>query len=725
MSANRAAARDCASCPVRLRHLGARGEAFDHVIALAGNPNVGKSTLFNLLTGLRQHVGNWPGKTVARAEGGFAYGATRLKVVDLPGTYSLLAYSPEEEIARDFLLFGRADATIVLVDATALERNLNLVLQILQINDRVVVALNLMDEARRRGIRIDHRALARELGVPVVPVVARTGEGVAALLQALLDRLAGMRRAGAAGAGERRVPLEPQLDSATSALTQSLRKAFPALQSLRWVALRLLDGDPRVKEGLASGELTGEDVSPPARVVEAVLSEAERLRVGLGPEARDRLVESLFHEAEGISGRVAEAPGVGARSFQARLDRVVTSRLWGPLVMVGGLALVFWITIVGANYPSQLLFRMTFMLGAWGKAAFEALQAPWWLTGFVWDGVYRGLAWVVSVMLPPMAIFFPLFTLLEDLGYLPRVAFNLDGLFRRVGAHGKQALTMAMGLGCNAAGVVAARVIESPRERLIAILTNNFMPCNGRWPTLIVIASALIATAFSPGVASLVAAGAVIGVTLIGVVVTLAVSWLLSRTALRGVASTFFLELPPFRRPNVLRILYTSFIDRTLFVLWRAVVMAAPAGGLIWLLANVHAGDASLAQHLQQALHPVGWAIGLDGAILVAYIVAIPANEIVLPTLIMIYTGAGIMLEVDALSSLRDILVAGAGWTLLTAVNLMLFSVLHNPCSTTIWTIWSETRSLKWTALATVLPLVVAFGVLAAVTWTVRGLFAL
>ena len=707
----------CDACPLRLRHLGTRGRDFDRVVALAGNPNVGKSTLFNALTGLKQHVGNWPGKTVARAEGGFEVGGERIKVVDLPGTYSLLAYSPEEQIARDFLLFGGADATVVLVDATALERNLNLVLQILQITGRVVVALNLMDEARRRGIGIDHRALARELGVPVVPLVARTGEGIAPLLAALIDT--------AAERGDvptRPVRLEAQLGDATAALSEVLGAAFPTLANRRWVALRLLDGDPRVREGLAAGELLQEGAPVGTGELEPVLAEVERLRVGLGPEARDRLVESLFREAEGIATRVIESPGIGAQTFQARLDRVLTSRLWGPLVMVGGLALVFWITIVGANVPSSMLFAGTFTLGHWGKAAFEALQAPWWLTGFVWDGVYRGLAWVVSVMLPPMAIFFPLFTLLEDLGYLPRVAFNLDGLFRRAGAHGKQALTMAMGLGCNAAGVVAARVIESPRERLIAILTNNFMPCNGRWPTLIVIASVLVAAAFSPGVASMVAAGAVIGVTLIGAAVTLGVSWLLSRTVLRGVASTFFLELPPFRRPDVWRILYTSFIDRTLFVLWRAVVMAAPAGGLIWLLANVHVGDTSLALHMQRALEPFGWAVGLDGAILLAYLVAIPANEIVLPTLIMVYTGAGMMVEVEGLADLRTVLVAGAGWTLLTAVNLMLFSVLHNPCSTTIWTIWSETRSVKWTALATILPLAVAFSVVAGVTWLARAL---
>jgi ferrous iron transport protein B len=719
MSAVLGARRSCEGCPVNLRHFGPRVETFDHTIALAGNPNVGKSTLFNLLTGLKQHVGNWPGKTVARAEGGFGYGGQRMKVVDLPGTYSLLAHSPEEQIARDHLLFGGSDATIVLVDATAVERNLNLVLQILQIHDRVVVALNLMDEARRRGMEIDHRSLARELGVPVVPIVARTGEGVGHLLDALGELVAGRTKVRA-----RQVPLDARLEAPVRALSGELRRRFPGLTSTRWVALRLLDSDPSVRDGLADGTLT-DGRAPAADDVAAVLDHAEQARALLGAETKDRLVESLFRDAERIAQKVLLEAGIGTRDFQARLDRVLTSRLWGPLVMVGGLALVFWVTIVGANVPSQLLFDALFWLGDRGRATFEAMGSPWWLTGFVWDGAYRALAWVVAVMLPPMAIFFPVFTLLEDLGYLPRVAFNLDWLFARAGAHGKQALTMAMGLGCNAAGVVAARVIESPRDRLIAILTNNFVPCNGRWPTLIMVATVLVAASFTPAVASIAAAGAVIGVTLIGVAVTLIVSWALSKTVLRGVPSAFVLELPPYRRPNVLRILYTSLIDRTLFVLWRAVVMSVPAGALIWVLGNVHAGGTSLAEHVRLALEPLGWAVGLDGAILLAYIVAIPANEIVVPTLIMIYTGTGMMTEIETLSELREVLLSGAGWTLLTAVNLMLFSVLHNPCSTTIWTIWSETRSVKWTVLATLMPLAIAFAVVAGVTWTVRGLLLL
>ncbi len=373
------------------------------------------------------------------------------------------------------------------------------------------------------------------------------------------------------------------------------------------------------------------------------------------------------------------------------------------------LAVVFWVTIAGANVPSAMLADGFFWFEDVAARAFDNFGVPWWITGFIWHGVYKGLAWVVSVMLPPMAIFFPLFTILEDLGYLPRVAFNLDFLFRRAGAHGKQALTMAMGFGCNAAGIIATRVINSPRERLVAILTNNFVPCNGRFPTLIMLATVFVGASFSPGFASIAAAGTVLLVVLIGVVFTLAVSWALSRTILRGEASAFTLELPPYRRPGVMRILYTSLIDRTLFVLWRAMLTAAPAGAVIWILANITVGGTSLAQHTANFLNPLGHAIGLDGVILLAYIIAIPANEIVVPTMLMVYLGTGMMTELDSMSDLRTLLVDKNGWTLLTAVNLMLFSLLHNPCATTILTIYKETLSKKWATIGALLPLGLAF----------------
>jgi ferrous iron transport protein B len=451
-----------------------------------------------------------------------------------------------------------------------------------------------------------------------------------------------------------------------------------------------------------------------------ILVRSDALKRTLDVSFRDKIVESIYADAEAIASRVVHKEGTRSFDLDQRIDRIVTSKVWGLPLMALLLAGVFWVTIVGANVPSQMLATALFWVEDQGAALFELIGLPWWITGFLWHGVYRGLAWVVSVMLPPMAIFFPIFTILEDLGYLPRVAFNVDKFFKAAGAHGKQALTMSMGLGCNAAGVIACRVIDSPRERLIAILTNNFMPCNGRWPTLIMLASIFVAAAFPPAFAAAAAAGSLLLIVLIGAGVTLIVSAVLSRTFLKGEASSFTLELPPYRRPNVLQVLYTSIIDRTLFVLWRAVVMAAPAGGVIWLMSNIHVAGQSLTAWVSGWLNPIGLAIGLDGVILLAYIIAIPANEIVVPTILMAYTNAGMMLQVDNLPQLQQLLVGQQGWTLLTAISLMLFSLLHNPCSTTIWTIYQETRSVKWAAVSAAMPLSIAFGLLFVLNQGVR-----
>jgi ferrous iron transport protein B len=442
-----------------------------------------------------------------------------------------------------------------------------------------------------------------------------------------------------------------------------------------------------------------------------IIREAGALRRSLHSGFREEVVTSLYGEVERVARRAVRDAGSRPLELDQKIDRIVTSRIFGLPLMLGILAVVFWLTIIGANVPSAMLATMLFAVEDAAAAWFTSMGSPWWLTGFIWHGVFRGLAWVISVMLPPMAIFFPLFTILEDLGYLPRVAFNLDYLFKKAGAHGKQALSMAMGFGCNAAGIIATRVIDSPRERLVAILTNNFVPCNGRFPTLIMLATVFVAASFAPAVASLVAAGAVVGIVLVGVMFTLLVSGILSRTILRGEASAFTLELPPYRRPGVLRILYTSLIDRTLFVLWRAILTAAPAGAVIWLLANISVSGVSLATRVSDFLDPFGWAIGLDGVILLAYIIAIPANEIVVPTMLMVYMSQGMMTELDSLDELRRLLVDQHGWTLLTAVNLMLFSLLHNPCATTIITIYKETLSGKWTAIGALMPLAIAFAV--------------
>lgn len=441
-----------------------------------------------------------------------------------------------------------------------------------------------------------------------------------------------------------------------------------------------------------------------------ILAKAETLRNSLSTGFRDEIVKSLYAEAETIAQRAVKTTKDKKYDLDQKIDRLVTSPITGLPIMLILLAIIIWLTVSGANAASDAIAAVLFTIGDWGRALFVNIGMPWWITGFIWDGVYLGLAWVISVMLPPMMIFFPAFTFLEDLGYLPRVAFNMDWLFKKAGAHGKQSLTMAMGFGCNAAGVIATRVIDSPRERLIAILTNNFVPCNGRFPTLIMLATVFVAAGFSPALTSLVASGTVVGIVLIGVAFTFLMSWILSRTVLKGEASAFTLELPPYRRPNVSRILYTSIIDRTIFVLWRAMQTAAPAGALIWILANVPFGTSNLAAAIAGWLNPFGLLLGLDGVILLAYIIAIPANEIVVPTMMMMYMGAGMMVDGPATSgAIFDLLVNGNGWTMLTAVNLMLFALLHNPCATTIMTIYKETKSYKWATLSVVITLGTAF----------------
>jgi ferrous iron transport protein B len=744
----------CETCPAHhagnLIRLGVNMDRFDFVVALAGNPNTGKSTVFNAITGLRQHTGNWPGKTVTRAEGGFALGERRYKLVDLPGTYSLLSTTLDEEIARDFLLFARPDVTVVVVDANHLERNLNLVLQVLAVTDRAVVCLNLVDEARRHGRTIDERRLARDLGVPVVPTIARSGQGI----DALLETIAAVASGETACRPHRIQRRSTRHEAVVSELTERVTKAYPGLANARWVAARLLDGDPRIEEALASGELaelarhdagTARAVSGAGVVVDveaepagakSILAVARSLRWELGAEFQDATTEDIYTEAARIADRATLIDGKARGfDFDRAIDNLVTSRWLGFPMMIGILTAVFWLTIAGANYPSGLLFSLLIdtvhpALHSLG----DTLRFPWWLSGFLFDGIYLATAWVIAVMLPPMAIFFPLFTLLEDFGYLARVSFNLDGMFKRAGAHGKQALTMSMGFGCNAAGVVATRIIDSRRERLIAIITNNFALCNGRWPTQILIASIFIGALAPAQLAGLLSAGAVVAVALLGVSMTFAVSWFLSRTMLRGEPSSFSLELPPYRPPRFWGTLYTSLIDRTMFVLWRAVMFAVPAGAVIWLIGNIHVAGSSVAEHLVGTLNPAGVALGLNGVILLAYVVAIPANEIVIPTVLMLTVmtagsalgigghGAGVMFELESISDTGRLLHAG-GWTLLTGVNLMLFSLLHNPCSTTIFTIWKETRSRRWTVVATLLPLVLGVVVCFAVAqlWRIVG----
>ena len=701
----------CDTCALNpsasLKPLGEEAGTYHYTIALAGNPNTGKSTVFNALTGLRQHTGNWPGKTVTRAEGSFSFHDQRYRIIDLPGTYSLLSTSEDEEVARDFILFGKPDVTVIVVDASRLERNLSLALQILEITDKAVLCLNLMDEARRHHITIDTRTLSRDLGIPVVATSARTKEGIPDLLFAIEEVVSGKFQT----KKQTYIDLPKENAEAIAELQSALSELNPELPNTRWLAMRLIEGDESVQKGVEEGTFSAENNPEKQSRVLRIADEYHKI---LGDSYRNDLVEAIYAQATTLIN-ASVSTDFSARSFRVdrAIDRVVTHKIWGFPIMFLLLAGVLWITIIGANYPSQWLSDLFVgWLYPLLKDGANALHFPWWLSGFLIDGVYLATTWVISVMLPPMAIFFPLFTLLEDFGYLPRVAFNLDKLFRTAGAHGKQALTMSMGFGCNPAGVVATRIINSPREKLIAIITNNFSLCNGRWPTQILIATLFIGALVPKQWSSTVSMLAVIGIAVLGIAFSFLTSWLLSKTLLKGESSFFVLELPPYRPPRFFQTLYTSLIDRTLIVLWRAIVFAAPAGAVIWLICNLQIAQQPIALWLIQGLDPIGVFIGLNGVILLAYIVAIPANEIVIPTVLMLTTmvlgqtavgeGAGVLME--ASTSQVGVLLHAGGWTLLTAVNLMLFSLLHNPCSTTIYTIYKETQSKKWTLIATLLP---------------------
>lgn len=679
----------------------------DKVIALAGNPNVGKSTVFNALTGMNQHTGNWPGKTVASAQGYCSGNQHDYVLVDLPGTYSLMAHSAEEEVARNFICFDSPDSVVVVCDATCLERNLNLVLQTIEICENVIVCVNLMDEAKRKGISLNLDLISSKLGVPVIGTTARDKSTLVNLTNTL-----DLRTSSETDYSDEYRAIQITYDSETEHAISLVEKALVSTDALnniisrfniRWLSLRLLENEPSFIEELSLQ--TQYDFVNDEIINEALANAWEYFNdIGVdSSKLKDRIVSALVKTAESICSETVTCISDKYDSSDRKLDKILTSKLTGYPVMIILLMLVFWITITGANYPSGLLSNGLFWIQERLTDAFNWMNAPEWLHGILVLGIYRVLAWVVSVMLPPMAIFFPLFTLLEDSGYLPRIAYNLDKPFKRCKACGKQALTMCMGFGCNAAGIIGCRIIDSPRERLLAILTNNFVPCNGRFPTLIAILAMFFVGTTVTGTSSILSAVLLTAVILTGILVTFGTTKLLSMTLLKGVPSSFTLELPPYRKPQILSVILRSITDRTLFVLGRAVVVAAPAGLVIWIMANIFISDVSLLNHCANFLDPFAQLMGLDGVILFAFILGFPANEIVIPIIIMAYTAQGSLVDMESLSDLRQLFVDN-GWTWITAVSTMLFSLMHWPCSTTLLTIRKETGSWKWTFLAALIP---------------------
>lgn len=663
-----------------------------YVIALAGNPNTGKSTVFNSLTGLHQHTGNWPGKTVVNARGEFKYKDREYILVDLPGTYSIFASSVEETVARDFVCFGNPDAVVVVTDATCLERNLNLVFQIMELTDNIVLCINLIDEAKKKNITIDAKGIEEELGIPVVLSAARSNIGIEELKETVYKVASKELKP-----KSKAIHYNENIEDIISKMQPIIESKLPSINS-RWLSIRLIDGDKSLLDSMS--QYIDKDI------LKDIKNTTDQLCLDINKEEiREYITEENYKLAEFIKDKYITTDKKKI-DRDKKIDNIITSKKYGIPLMLLILATVLWITIEGANVPSELiataLFGFEDVLTKW----FTEMNAPAWLHGVVVLGLYKTLAWVVSVMLPPMAIFFPLFTLLEDLGYLPRVAFNLDHLFKKACAHGKQCLTMCMGLGCNAAGVIGCRIIDSPRERLIAIVTNNFVPCNGRFPTLIAVSSVFFIAVSDSSKA--IPALMVTLMVILGICITLLVSYLLSKTLLKGIPSTFTLELPPYRKPQIGRVLYTSIIDRTIFVLGRAVVVAAPAGAITWILGNIFIGDLSIIGHLAAFLNPLAKVIGLDGYILLAFILGLPANEIVLPVLLMAYLSTGSMIDFESIDSLRQILLSH-GWTYLTGLNVMLFTLLHWPCATTLLTIKKETGSTKWTVISALIPTAVGF----------------
>ena len=666
---------------------------------------------------MHQHTGNWTGKTVANATGKTIIKEKEFIFVDIPGTYSIMSNSEEEEIARDYICFGNPDVTVIVVDSTCLERNLNLVFQIMEITDNIILCVNLLDEAKKKKIKINLKKLEQLLGVPVVGTTARDKRTLEKLKDTIYKVCTGK-----IVPCPNVVKYNPKIEENINLLEEKLLKncdtEYRSVTTIvndekiseklyKWISLKLIDGEEKILNSIKKHlniDIENDSIQNCLSDVKQRLLENDITENNF----KDKIVADIMKRAEDVSKEVCIFENKDYSSRDRKIDKILTSKKFGIPIMILFLGIIFWFTIVGANYPSKALFGIFNWIQDKLVIFANYVHSPEWLSNMLINGVYQTLTWIIAVMLPPMAIFFPLFTILEDLGYLPRIAFNMDGFFKKACCSGKQMITMCMGFGCNACGVTGCRIIDSPRERLIAILTNNLVPCNGRFPFLISIATIFIAGAYASSngfLSSILSTIAVIVVIIFGIFLTLIISKILSNTILKGMPSSMVLELPPYRKPQFGKILVRSIFDRTLFVLGRAISVAAPAGLVIWILANVGINGASLLSMIANFLDPFAKLMGLDGYILTAFILGMPANEIVLPIILMCYLKGGALVNIEDTVQIGQILIQN-GWNMLTAMNVMLFTVLHFPCTTTLLTIKKETGSWKWSGLAFVIPTV-------------------